>query len=307
MSDLRERVPGHSLIDELLRQWDLGTIHIDSTSSEVVIDDDAVGWYQGVLGERRVAEQLDRLGDGWTVLHSVPVGRGASDIDHVVIGQAGVFTINTKYSPGKTVWVAGYGLYVDGHPQRYVRNSVTEAARASDLLSKAVGMTVPTVGLIVFVDPGRMTLKSDAGGGEDTPEIRVLHNSQLPGALRGRPIFSPEQVARIVAIAVKPETWHSSPIPSTVGVHISREFEALEAEVGPRLVRKHAPAASPQPKSSSSAYKRNRPAPARKPSPARLRGRRPKRSRMEKLLSELLMPIVGLAVAWGVLQYFAGR
>jgi hypothetical protein len=33
MSDLRERVPGHALIDELLHQWDLGTIHVDERSN----------------------------------------------------------------------------------------------------------------------------------------------------------------------------------------------------------------------------------------------------------------------------------
>jgi len=129
MSDLRQRVPGHSLVDELLRQWDLGTIHVDHASDAIVIDDEAVGWYRGVIGERRVAELLGRLGRAWTVLHSVPVGSGSSDIDHIVIGPAGVFTINTKYSPGKKVWVAGYGMRVDGFPQLYVRNSASEAAR----------------------------------------------------------------------------------------------------------------------------------------------------------------------------------
>ena len=138
MSDLRERVPGHSLIDELLRQWDLGTIRVEPADSAVVIDEEATGWFRGVLGERRVAELLEPLGEGWTVLHSVPVGRGASDIDHVVIGPAGVFTINTKYSPGRDVWVGGYGMYVGGHKQHYVTNSIAEAKRAAVLLSREV-------------------------------------------------------------------------------------------------------------------------------------------------------------------------
>ncbi|MBG6212216.1 hypothetical protein RCH23_000129 [Cryobacterium sp. CAN_C3] len=44
---------------------------------------------------------LSKLGPEWTVLHAVPVGSGSSDIDHVVIGPAGVFTINTKNHTGK--------------------------------------------------------------------------------------------------------------------------------------------------------------------------------------------------------------
>ena len=134
MSDLRERVPGHALIDELLHQWDLGTIHVDERSNGIVIDEEAEGWYRGVLGERRVAALLDQLSaeqaqSPWTVLHSVPVGRGESDIDHVVIGPPGVFTINTKFSPGKDVWVAGRGMYVGGAKQHSVVNALYEARR----------------------------------------------------------------------------------------------------------------------------------------------------------------------------------
>jgi len=55
-------------------------------NNAVVIDEEATGWFRGVLGERRVAEILEALGPAWTVLHSVPVGRGTSDIGHVVVG-----------------------------------------------------------------------------------------------------------------------------------------------------------------------------------------------------------------------------
>jgi hypothetical protein len=67
------------------------------------------------------------------------VGRGESDIDHVVIGPPGVFTINTKFSPGKDVWVAGRGMYVGGAKQHYVVNALYEARRASTYLSRLHG------------------------------------------------------------------------------------------------------------------------------------------------------------------------
>jgi hypothetical protein len=302
MSDLRQRVPGHSLVDELLRQWDLGTIHVDQQSNGIVIDDEAVGWYRGVVGERRVAALLDELGDESTVLHSVPVGRSTSDIDHVVIGPAGVFTINTKYSPGKRVWVAGYGMYVDGHKQMYVRNSVNEAARASELLTRASGMTVPVIGLIVFVDPGSMTHKAAAGGGEYSPEIRVISGDQLLGAIRGRALFSTEQVARIAEVAVRPETWHSSPVTSTVGRHITQEFEALKDAVGPRLAQPvvRAPARVPRARAVS------RPA-SRQQAP---RNRRRQKSTLERLfagLAGIMGPVVFLVIVWNTLNSHSGR
>ena len=185
VSDLRQRVPGHSLVDELLRQWDLGTIRLDG--DRVVIDDEAVSWYRGVLGERRVASVLQSLDDRWTVLHSVPVGKGSTDIDHVVIGQSGVFTINTKYSPGKEVWVAGRGMYVGGHKQPYVHNSLSEAKRAAELLSDTTGLTVPVTALIVFVDPAKLTRKAAAGAGDF--ESSLLDSSSMERPAVGRSGF----------------------------------------------------------------------------------------------------------------------
>lgn len=43
------------------------------------------------------------------ILHSIPVGTGRGDIDHVVIGPPGVFTINTKHHPGRRLDV-GAGI-----------------------------------------------------------------------------------------------------------------------------------------------------------------------------------------------------
>jgi hypothetical protein len=305
VSDLRERVPGHSLVDELLRQWDLGTIHVDPASDGIVIDDDAVSWYRGVIGERRVAALLAHLGSAWTVLHSVPVGSGSSDIDHIVIGPAGVFTINTKYSPGKKVWVGGYGLYVDGFPQQYVRNSVSEAARASDLLSRAVGMTVPVTGLIVFVDAGSVTRKAPAGGGTDTPTIEVVRDLELLAAFATRPIFSTEQVERIVDKAVPPMTWHRAPSTSTTGKHIALEFEALEAAVGPRLAQ---PVARPAVTRTPSQRRTSRTAASSRPPAGRpTRKRKPKQTPLEKFIGGLIAPAAGIAIMWGVVSYLTNR
>ena len=46
---------------------------------------EAEPWYVGALGELEIGRRLGGLGPGWYVLHSVPIGTGASDIDHVVI------------------------------------------------------------------------------------------------------------------------------------------------------------------------------------------------------------------------------
>ncbi len=296
----------------LLRQWDIGTIRLDASTNDVVVDQDAVGWYRGVIGERRVGSILEQLDDSHTVLHSVPVGKGSSDIDHVVIGRAGVFSINTKYSPGKKIWSAGYGLYVDGHKQLYVRNSVAETRRASDLLSNASGLTVPVTALIVFVHPGLITRKDAAGGGVHDPEVRVLADDDLYGVFVDRPVFSEDQVARIAAAAVRPETWHRSPSESTIGDHITREFEALEDAVGPQLARAYiAPRTAASVASMPSPSARDRlgygaSGPAR-PRNTRSRRGRQRQSPLEKLFSGLLAPAAIIFGLWIYLNTLTGK
>ena len=70
----------------------------------------AKSWDIGGDGEEIVGGVLDAgLSEleGWHVIHSVVVSRGGGDIDHVVVGPPGVFTLNTKHHPEKTVWVSG--------------------------------------------------------------------------------------------------------------------------------------------------------------------------------------------------------
>ncbi len=84
----------------------------------------------GAAGEEAVGPRLERLVKrGWRVLHSVPVGAGQSDIDHLLIGPGGVFTINTKNHPGGKVWVGQPAIRVNGQPTHYLRNSRFESER----------------------------------------------------------------------------------------------------------------------------------------------------------------------------------
>lgn len=59
-------------------------------------------WGRGAQGEEHVGEIIDRLrDDGWFTIHAFFTGRG--NIDHILIGPAGIFTIETKSHPGRIV------------------------------------------------------------------------------------------------------------------------------------------------------------------------------------------------------------
>jgi hypothetical protein len=54
---------------------------------------------RGAQGEEHVGSLLEELSDGdWQVIHDATLGRG--NVDHILIGPAGVFTVETKSHPG---------------------------------------------------------------------------------------------------------------------------------------------------------------------------------------------------------------
>ncbi len=98
---------------------------------------DERAWRIGADGEEKVAARLDKLAKKdprWTFLHAIPVGESGSDIDHLVLGPGGVFTLNAKHHPGARIWIRGNGFRVNGTQVPYVRNSRHEAQPASRLL-----------------------------------------------------------------------------------------------------------------------------------------------------------------------------
>lgn len=190
-------------------------------------------WYVGALGEQEVGRRLAALGPAWTVLHAVPVGDRGSDVDHVVIGPGGVFTLNTKHHPGQKVWAAGQTVMVAGQRRPYVRNAAHEAQRAARLLSAAVGRPVAVTGAIVLVDPAGLTVR------ETHPEVAVVTAPRLVRWLTRMPArLTPEQVRELSTAASQPSTWQRRPQPSEDGRAVASGFTALHREVvGARRVR----------------------------------------------------------------------
>jgi hypothetical protein len=168
---------------------------------------DARSWYRGALGEIRVAKMLTSLPASWTVLHAVPVGSGDSDLDHVVIGPAGVFTINTKNHSGQRVWVGDETLLVNGHRTNHLRDARYEAARATRLLSSGVGEPVDVTPVIAVVDPGSLSFARSRA----KKDVLVVTSGHLARMLtRRKRRLSDDAVADLVSAAEQRGTWHTS-------------------------------------------------------------------------------------------------
>ena len=226
--ELSDRIPGQSVLQELLVRHEAeaprGRLRRLFGSSP--LGPDSQPWYSGSLGERSVGRSLQQLGPAWTVVHAVPVGRGTSDIDHVLIGPGGVFTLNTKRHAGQRVWAAGTAFLVGGRKQPHLRNALHEAERASKLLSTVVGRPVEVHGVIVVVDAKSVVVK------ERHPRVAVLEQHQLVRWLqRRRPSLDREDVEAVSSAAVQASTWHRNPVESTDPALLEQRYAALRAQV----------------------------------------------------------------------------
>jgi hypothetical protein len=184
----REAAPARTLLARVLR------VHTDERA-----------WRLGADGEESVARGLAKLqkkDPRWHVLHAIRVGARGADIDHLVIGPGGVFSINAKNHPRKKVWVGGDTLMVNGARQPYVRNSRHEAARASRMLTSACGFDVKVSGVIALVNVDDVTIKK-------APEdVAICTRMQLKRWLLRRPeTLRIEQIEAIFEAARRSTTW----------------------------------------------------------------------------------------------------
>jgi hypothetical protein len=166
---------------------------------------DERAWRIGADGEEAVAAQIAKLGPEWRVLHAVRVGERGSDIDHVLIGPAGVFTVNAKHHPNSSVWVGGDTFMVNGYRVPYIRNSRHEARRAARLLTEQVGFPVDAVGIVAVVGAHKgFTVKKQPEDGA----VIVVPRKRLSQYLRKLSTrLQPREIDAIYDVARRSTTW----------------------------------------------------------------------------------------------------
>jgi hypothetical protein len=158
-------------------------------------------WTRGAVGEEVVAGQLGRLElHGWTVLHDLPIGSHGANIDHLVLGPGGVFSINTKNFSGRT-WIAGGTFLVGGRHHDHIPAAAREAARIERHLRRATGIDVSVTGLIVVLAP-QVTVK------RQPDDVQVLTRRTVVPWLRSKPTVLPQHhLDALTAAARTRATW----------------------------------------------------------------------------------------------------
>jgi hypothetical protein len=130
-------------------------------------------------------------------------------VDHIVIGPGGVFTINSKFHEGGSIWVGSRRLLVNGQRTDHLRNAEFEARRVAKVLTQAAGEPVDVTPIIAIVEARRITIK------ERPEHVIVVSSRQLVSWLKGRStVVNNEQVTRLVEIAENGETWGHPSVPT---------------------------------------------------------------------------------------------
>jgi Nuclease-related domain len=159
-------------------------------------------WEGGAKSERIVDKQLGKLKlDGWQVLSSVMKQSGA-DVDHLVIGPPGVFTINVKHHYGARVWVGEQVVDVDGEQHRYLPNSRHEANSAARILNNSVGLPIRVTPVLAFVGAASIDTNDSLG------DVLIARGEEIDYVLRDlHSVYSVQERDRISGVARRAEVW----------------------------------------------------------------------------------------------------
>ncbi|WP_434380428.1 nuclease-related domain-containing protein [Melittangium boletus] len=159
-------------------------------------------WAQGAAGEEYVASLLDSLQtQGWTALHDLKVGPQGPPVDHLVIGPAGVFVLDTRWVSGP-VRVEGERIRVNTFPQNYLEHLEARVRDVHDRLLAASGRRALEVrGLLVFVEP-ELTVKAPPAA------LDVISDAELLLTLMRRPAcLTSREIADLTRLARRAATW----------------------------------------------------------------------------------------------------
>lgn len=192
------------------REWLLVLIELGAIALMVVADrvfsPQFDHWLQGARGEQKVGAVLDRLSqDGWRALHDISLGRG--NIDHILVGPAGIFAIETK---SRRTPIRVEHIHGDMLKQAYAEKK---------LLERITGYKVQA--LLVFSEAWLIgSLPAERHG------VLILPARMLDGYIRQRPL---------VVTPSRAEEVHG---------RLAAAFESL-SESRPRFVRRPWPGSSP--------------------------------------------------------------
>lgn len=150
-------------------------------------------WGIGAAGERITERALERLPDGYQVLHDRRIPGTRANIDHIVVGPGGVFVVESKRMRGK-LRVRGDTVFIAGRRTAMVEEVIREAEATRLALTTAGLVDVPMQSLLYVQEVDLPWFLSKPRG------IPILMGRGLVRHITASPsVLSAEDVERIGA------------------------------------------------------------------------------------------------------------
>lgn len=222
---LRGRTPSFGVLRACLEHQSVARVRgpLDRALGADPLDADTRRWFRAALGERELDAVLGRLGPEWSVLHSIPVGRGGM-LDHLLIGPAGVFTVVARAAARRPMSAEGFAFAAA--EITVVRAAIAERLDAASRLSVALGTEVEVQSLVVAVGARRVSAHAEG--------VKFVTPSELGRVLARAPRRLDAQTLRLLtAVAELPRTWQEHPDAASApeDVDVEERFRSLELDV----------------------------------------------------------------------------
>jgi hypothetical protein len=224
--DLTARVAGQSVMAACLAEQDAAPprSRLARVFGADPIAPAAVPWFHGALGERTTASYLDTLGPEWIVLHSVPVAERGTDIDHLLVGPAGVVTVNTKRRRDARVWIGGDVVMVSGRREPFVPAARSELRRVHGALAALTLPVAPVTTFVAVEGAASVTVRTAPA------DVRVVDARLLVRSIRRLPaVLDHDAVWSLAGALASSVTWTNALAPDDG--HVVERFAALERRV----------------------------------------------------------------------------
>lgn len=164
---------------------------------------EARNWRRGAVGEEKVAARLrTKLDERWTVIHDLTIGSRGANLDHLVIGPAGVFSLNTKHLTGR-ITVYDRAILHNGRNHGFLPKARAEAEKVSRRLSDVTGWPVQVQAVLVWTGPAEVRIEGRPA------DVRSFDSRGLARWLQQLPqdVVSPGDALRLERAARDPQTW----------------------------------------------------------------------------------------------------
>lgn len=140
---------------------------------------------------------------GWSVLHGITRNARGTDVDHLLIGPGGVFSINAKFHEGKKVWLSEHAIGVGGKATHHLREARSEAKKVKELLDAAYSSPHEVTPVVVIAGT------SSFSRGKKVPsDVVVRHVSEIADWVAGmEEKIRPWEVEQLYGVARWERTW----------------------------------------------------------------------------------------------------